>query len=116
MQTRKTRAKGFTLTEVLIVVSIVSMLASIGIPKYIRAQAQSQKQSCIYNLKQLDGAVQQWAMDYKKKSNDAVTEVAIAVYLKNNAIPDEPASGGYQFTIVSETPTCTLGPTLGHTY
>jgi len=116
MHTCKAQPKGFTLMEVMIVVSVVTMLATIAVPKYIRAQTQSQKQSCIYNLKQLDGAVQQWAMDYKKQSSDAVTETAISVYLKNNTIPDEPASGSYQFTIVSETPTCSLGATLGHTY
>ncbi len=110
------RGQGFTLIEIMIVVSIVAMLASIAIPKYIQAQASAQKSACINNLKQIDGAIQQWAMDYKKQSNDSVPEPAIVVYLKNNCMPEEPAGGQYKLNTVMDTPLCTIGTVLGHTF
>ncbi|MHB1000975.1 MAG: type II secretion system protein [Armatimonadota bacterium] len=54
--------KGFTLIEIMIVVLIIGILLAIAIPNFVTARTKSQTKSCIANLKQIDTAVQQYAM------------------------------------------------------
>jgi len=57
------RQKGFTLVEIMIVVAIIGLLAAIAIPNFIEARRRAMQNSCIANLKQIEGAKQLWAMD-----------------------------------------------------
>lgn len=64
------RRKGFTLVEIMIVVAIIGLLAAIAIPNFIKARQTAEKQACIANLKQIQGAVQVWALDGNKAGTD----------------------------------------------
>jgi len=67
----------------MIVVAIIGLLAAIAIPNFVRARTQSQKNACINNLRQIDGATQTWALENKQAANANVTFSDIVNYLKN---------------------------------
>ncbi|MDW7979961.1 MAG: prepilin-type N-terminal cleavage/methylation domain-containing protein [Verrucomicrobiales bacterium] len=59
----------FTLVEIMIVVAIIGMLAMIAIPNFVKARETAQKNACINNLRQIDGAKQSWALEARTAGN-----------------------------------------------
>src|SRR5436190_21441384 len=68
----------------MIVVAIIGLLAAIAIPNFVRARTTSQMNSCINNLRQVDGAIQQWALENKKDAAATVAYSDMSGYLKNS--------------------------------
>jgi len=72
---------------IMIVVAIIGLLAAIAIPNFVRARNTAQKNTCINNLRQIDGAKQQWALENKKSDTDSPASGDVQNYIKNNAYP-----------------------------
>jgi len=103
----KMRKKGFTLVEIMIVVAIIGLLAAIAIPNFVKARETAQTQACIANLKQIEGAIQVWAVDTGQSDTATPTWADLTPnYIRTQ--PSCPSGGNYVLPAVSERPTCTI--------
>ena len=76
------RRGGFTLVEIMIVVAIIALLAAIAVPGFLRARKRSQASRIINDLRLIDSAVDQYAIETNKKSGDPVKVTDWTNYLK----------------------------------
>ncbi len=108
MKINNSRKSGFTLVEIMIVVAIIGLLAAIAIPNFVKARAASQKNACIANLKQIDGAKATWALEQKQGNTGVPTDTDL--YGSDKYIrtaPTCPGGGTYTLNNVMTKPTCT---------
>ena len=98
-----------------VAVPVVGLLAAIAIPNFVKARTTAQKHACIANLKQIDGATQQWALENRKVAADtySLTDPALLMFLRGSVLPVCPAGGVYfAAPSVVGAPRCSMA---GHT-
>ena len=77
---------GFTLVEIMIVVAIIAMLAAIAVPNFLRARKRSQATRILEDLRIIDSAIDQYAIEHNKSTGDTVIWTDIQSYLKNGSV------------------------------
>ena len=90
------------------VVAPLGMLSAIAIPNFVKARQTAQKSACINNLRQIDGAKQQWALENRRAASDTPLRAELLTYFKSNQFPACPAGGQYKMNPVSQRPECSV--------
>jgi general secretion pathway protein G len=85
------------------------MMAAIAVPNFVKARQVSMQNACINNLRVIDGAKNQWALEKDKKEGDTPTATDLDPYIKGgfNSLHC-PAEGQYSINPVGQPPTCTV--------
>ena len=78
----QSRRSGFTLVEIMIVVAIIALLAAIAVPGFLRARKRSQASRIINDLRLIDSAVDQYAIETNKSTGATIDVTDWTNYLK----------------------------------
>jgi len=101
---------GFTLVEIMIVVAIIALLAAIAVPNFLRARKRSQATKCLEDLRILNSAVDQYAIDTSKASGSAFGWPDLQNYVKTGtALYSSFSSDGTRVNDMFGNPYCTTG-------
>jgi len=79
------RRGGFTLVEIMIVVAIIALLAAIAVPGFLRARKRAQASRVLNDLRLIDSAIDQYAIETNKSTGSAVAVSDWTNYLKKNS-------------------------------
>lgn len=90
------------------------LVAAIALPDPAKPRDTACRSCCLPLLKQVDGAVQQWALENRKAGTALVTSNDILPYIKGGVMPTCPGKGTYILSTVSSVPRCTHS-NYGHT-
>ena len=82
IQKSQTRRGGFTLVEIMIVVAIIALLAAIAVPNFLRARKRSQATRVLEDLRLIDAAVDQYAIETNRSTGFQVPWNDVKSYLK----------------------------------
>jgi prepilin-type N-terminal cleavage/methylation domain-containing protein len=113
--------EGFTLVELMVVVLIIGILVAVAIPVLSFARDYARKNTCMANLRVLDGAVQQWVAADPANSADGLDTLAAAQAVLSDRVKDFASSARCpsdqgSYTVTDGTFSCPNAVALGHDY
>ena len=109
MKIRNSKKSAFTLVEIMIVVAIIGLLAAIAIPNFVKARSTARRNTCINNLRLIDGAKQQWALETGAGATATPNDTSLVSYIGRpgaTALPVCPSGGTYTIGSVATAPSC----------
>jgi prepilin-type N-terminal cleavage/methylation domain-containing protein len=86
MKTSSHSKSAFTLVEIMVVVAIIALLASIAVPNFLRARKRSQATRILEDLRIIDSAIDQYAIENNKAGGANVNWTDIQAYLKKGSV------------------------------
>jgi len=104
---KASKKAGFTLLEIMIVVTIIGFLAGMGIPAFMKVRSNAQRTRCLDNLRQIEGYKDTFAVENFLNAGDPVTEADIAPFFKRG-FPICPGGGTYNVGTVGAPSTCSV--------
>ena len=115
--TKTNRKAGFTLVEIMIVVAIIGLLAAIAIPNFVKARQTAQANACLNNLRIVDAAKQQWALEKGSTADPSTADIVPYLGRAGNTMPVCPiGSTAYTIGAIAVAPVCPNQATVaGHT-
>jgi len=110
------RKRGFTLVEIMIVILIIGILLSIAVPQWVRLRERSTSRACSVNLREMDSAKQQFAMENNLSNGASCTMADLwPTYIRASSQPTCPSGGVYTVGNVSVDPACSyVNPLFPH--
>ena len=89
-----------------LMIILVPLMIAIAIPSFVKARTTSQKNACLINLRQIESAKEQWALETSQAAGAAVVTTAVDAYMKRE--PACPAGGRYDYNAVGVNASCTV--------
>ena len=86
LNTHFRRHRGFTLVEIMIVVAIIALLAAIAVPGFLRARKRAQASRILNDLRMIDSACDQYAIETNRKTGDVVGIADWTNYVKKGSL------------------------------
>ncbi len=111
--------RGFTLTEIMIVVAIIGLLASVAVPNFLQARQAARRNACVNNLRLIQAAKDHYAIENNQGETVVPVAADISPYfratpLDASGLPREPQGGAYTIAAVNVASTCDQAASLSH--
>lgn len=107
-----------TTKRIVVYGTLLLLFGALALPNFVKARMHPCANACINNLRQIDGAKEQWALENKKSAGYVPTpedEVAISGYIKGGR-PSCPGGGKYSFNAIDKPPSCDLKDPFGQAH
>lgn len=105
---KTTLRSGFTLLEIMIVVTMIGFLAGLAIPAFMKSRRATQAARCVSNMGQIENAKERWAMETFGDVGTPCNSTEITMYFKRG-FPACPASGSYTVNPIGSNVVCSIG-------
>jgi prepilin-type N-terminal cleavage/methylation domain-containing protein len=92
--------EAFTLVEIMIVVAIIGLLAALVLPSFLKSRKQSQGRRIINDARQMDAAIDQWAMETSQTDGTAINTASASSYFKTAWKTTDLMGNRYRVSIV----------------
>lgn len=110
---RNSKIRAFTVVELMIVVLVLSILLAVAVPSWMGARERAREGVCHANLRMIEHAKEQFAMEGKKQAGDSVANSDIwPTYLKSRTFPQCPEGGAYTVGAIGTDPSCSVHGSL----
>jgi prepilin-type N-terminal cleavage/methylation domain-containing protein len=94
MKSQSQRRAAFTLVEIMIVVAIIGLLAVIAVPGFVKSRQLAQGRALLNETRQVDAAIDHWALENGRVNGDPVNSASISLYLKAGPLQSKVAALG----------------------